>query len=104
MKIFITLLFAIIIAFSAGCGEKEADCKKDADRANAADVKAEKKKDEKYLCYVGCLEAEKSAKDCKKACYSEKKDKGDVVDSPDDATATKADAASTPDDVSKTNG
>jgi len=102
MKIFITLLFAIIIAFSTACGDDKED--KSCDRDATADVKAEKKKDEKYLCYVGCLEAEKSAKDCKKACYSDKKGDGDVVDSPDDATATKVDAVSAPDDVSGTNG
>ena len=52
----------------------------------------------------GCLEAEKSKVDCKKECYGDKKGKKDVVDSPDDATATKADAVSAPDDASGTNG
>jgi hypothetical protein len=50
------------------------------------------------------LEAEKTSKDCKKECYGNKKDKGDVVDSPDDATATKGDTVATPADVSGTNG
>ncbi len=100
MKIFITFMFAIIIAFSTACDDKKVDksCESDA----SADVK-EKKKDEKYLCYVGCLEAEGTSKECKKECYG-KKGEGDVVDSPDDATATKDDTVSVPDDVSGTNG
>jgi len=94
------MLTVAILFIASSCGDKE---EKACDADVVADVK-EEKKDEKYLCYVGCLEAEKSAKDCKKACYSDKKAAGDVVDSPDDATATKADTVSTPADVSGTNG
>ena len=81
---------SIIIAFLAivlvACGPKEKDCEKDADSTKVTDVnKSEdatelpqdatgtKAKDKKYLCYVGCLEAEKSPKDCKKACYGDQK-------------------------------
>ena len=102
MKNFIMLMFVAILFIASSCGDKE-ERACDATEATT-DVTKKEKEDKNYLCYVGCLEAEKPAKDCKKACYSEKKDKGDVVDSPDDATATKADAVSTPDDVSGTNG
>jgi hypothetical protein len=37
------------------------------------DATGTKAKDKKYLCYVGCLEAEKTSKDCKKECYGERK-------------------------------
>ena len=83
MRIFITLLFAIFIAFSAACGEKEADCKKDADGAKAADVaKSEDSVDladaatltdeqKKASCYSGCLGSDASKEECKKTCYGD---------------------------------
>ena len=106
MKNFITFMFVAFLFLAISCGSEEGpSC--DAGEAGAADVVADAKKvdkdDEKYLCYIGCLEAEKTSKDCKKECYGNKKDKGDVVDSPDDATATKGDTVATPADVSGTN-
>ena len=83
MRIFITLLFAIIIAFSAACGEKEADCKKDAERAVSSDVDksgdaadladAATLTDEqkKASCYSGCLGSDASKEECKKTCYGD---------------------------------
>ena len=106
MKNFITFMFVAFLFLAISCGSEEGPAC-DAGEAGAADVVADAKKvdkdDEKYLCYIGCLEVEKTSKDCKKECYGNKKDKGDVVDSPDDATATKADAVSAADDVSGTN-
>ena len=75
---------SIIIAFLAivlvACGEKDKDCEKDTDSAKATDVAnlpddatKTKGEDTKYLCYVGCLEAEASSKECKKLCYGDKK-------------------------------
>jgi hypothetical protein len=103
MKNFITLMFVAFLFIASGCGDNG----KEACEAEDATVDVKKaiekdKDDKKYLCYVGCLEAEASKIDCKKACYGEKKVEKDVVDSPDDVTVT--DAASTPEDVSKTNG
>ena len=75
---------SIIIAFLAivlvACAPKEKDCEKDANSAKTADATElpqdateTKAEDTKYLCYVGCLEAEKQSKDCKKECYGDKK-------------------------------
>ena len=52
----------------------------------------------KGTCYAAC---EGSAGYCKKACYG-KKPAADVVDSPDDVTATKADAVGVSSDVTPT--
>ena len=106
MKNFITFMFAVLLFLAISCGStEEPAC--DPGEAGAADVVADAKKvdkdDEKYLCYTGCLEAEKTSKECKKVCYG-KKPAADVVDSPDDATATKVDTVSAPDDVSGTDG
>ena len=124
MKNFITFMFVGLLFLAISCGDKEkAAC--DTGEAVAADVAdagtvskdcqdlcAKKGVDgdtckaycsgerKKGACYAAC---EGSAGYCKKACYS-KKSRGDVVDSPDDTTATKADAVSMPDDVSGTNG
>ena len=124
MKNFITFMFVALLFLAISCGDKEeAAC--DAGEAAAADVAdaglvskdcqdlcAKKGIDgdkcraycvvehKKGVCYQDC---EGTVEYCKKACYG-KKAKGDVVDSPDDATTTKADTVSAPDDVSGTNG
>ena len=111
------------------CSAKEKDCEKDTDSAKAADVQtsedttqrvskdcqdlcAKKGVDgdtckaycsgerKKGACYAAC---EGSAGHCKKVCYG-KKPAADVVDSPDDATATRVDTISVPEDVSGTSG
>ena len=103
MRYFTTMMLTVAILFIASsCGDKE---EKACDAGETTtDVTKKEKEDKNYLCYVGCLEAEKSSLDCKKECYGVKKGKKDVVDSPDDVTATKADAVSAPADVSGTNG
>ena len=124
MKNFITFMFVALLFLAISCGDKEEavcdtgeavaadadgtglvskDCQDlcakkgiDGDKCRAYCVVERKK----GVCYEECKD---TAEYCKKACYG-KKAKGDVVDSPDDATATKADAVSMPDDVSGTNG
>ena len=124
MKNFITFMFVALLFLATSCGDKEeAVC--DTGEAVAADADgdglvskdcqdlcAKKGIDgdtckaycavqyKKGVCYEECKD---TAEYCKNACFG-KKAKGDVVDSPDDATATKADAVSMPDDVSGTNG
>ena len=83
MKIFITLLFAIIIAFAAACGEKDVKSEKDADRAACTDADRSgdaadlayaatlTDKEKKEACYSGCLGSDMSKEDCKKACYGD---------------------------------
>ena len=123
MKNFITFMFVAILFLATGCGDKEEKvCNTEdavADVSNTdkvskdcQDLCAKKGVDgdtckaycsgerKKGACYAAC---EGSAGHCKKVCYG-KKPAADVVDSPDDATATKADTVSTPDDVSGTNG
>jgi|TARA_R110002060_G_C2098962_1_gene97544 hypothetical protein len=124
MKNFITYMFVALLFLAISCGDKEEavcdtgeavaavedgaghvskDCQDlcakkgiDGDKCKAYCASERKK----GVCYEECKD---TAEYCKKACYG-KKAKGDVVDSPDDATATKADAVSMPDDVSGTNG
>jgi len=123
MKNFITFMFVALLFLAISCGSEEGpacdtedavvdvsntdtvskDCqdlcaKKGIDGDTCKAYCSDERK--KGACYAAC---EGSAGHCKKVCY-DKKDKGDVVDSPDDATATKADTVSTPDDVSGTNG
>ena len=123
MKNFITFMFVALLFLAISCGDKEEKvCNTEdavADVSNAGkvskdcqDLCAKKGIDgdtckaycsgerKKGTCYAAC---EGSAGHCKKVCYG-KKPAADVVDSPDDATATKADTVSTPDDVSGTNG
>ena len=123
MKNFITFMFVAILFLATGCGDKEEKVCNTEDAVvdvsntdkvskDCQDLCAKKGIDgdtckaycavqyKKGVCYEEC---KGTAEYCKKVCY-DKKDKGDVVDSPDDATATKADTVSTPDDVSGTNG
>ena len=77
------LLFAIIIAFSAACGDKEAtsegdanqasckDADKSGDAADLADAATLTDKEKKEACYSGCLGSDMSKEDCKKACYGD---------------------------------
>ena len=124
MKNFITFMFVGLLFLAISCGDKEkAAC--DTGEASAADVAdagtvskdcqdlcAKKGIDgdtckaycsgerKKGACYAAC---EGSAGHCKKVCYG-KKPAADVVDSPDDATATRVDTISVPEDVSGTSG
>jgi len=123
MKNFITFMFVALLFLATSCGStaEEERATKDAvaDVADAGlvsqdcqDLCAKKGIDgdtckaycavqyKKGVCYEEC---KGTAEYCKKACFG-KKAKGDVVDSPDDATTTKADTVSAPDDVSGTNG
>tara|TARA_R110002020_G_scaffold101258_1_gene238689 strand:+ start:1244 stop:1552 length:309 start_codon:yes stop_codon:yes gene_type:complete len=94
------IMGATLLFLAASCGDKE---EKACDAGETtADVVKKEKEDKNYLCYIGCLEAEKTKVDCKKACYAGKKGEKDVVDSPDDATATKSDAVDTSSDVTPT--
>ncbi len=124
MKNFITFMFVALLFLATSCGSEEGPAC-DAGEAGAADVAdagivskdcqdlcAKKGVDgdtckaycavqyKKGVCYEEC---KGTAEYCKKVCYGKKGDE-DVVDSPDDTTATKADTVSTPDDVSGTNG
>ena len=123
MKNFITFMFVAFLFLAISCGDKEEKvCNTEdavADVSNTdkvskdcQDLCAKKGIDgdtckaycsgerKKGACYAAC---EGSAGHCKKVCYG-KKPAADVVDSPDDATATKDDAVSVPEDVSGTSG
>jgi len=123
MKNFITFMFVALLFLAISCGDKEeAACdtedavvdvsNTDTVSKDCQDLCAKKGVDgdtckaycavqyKKGVCYEEC---KGTAEYCKKVCYG-KKPAADVVDSPDDATATKADTVSTPDDVSGTNG
>ena len=123
MKNFITFMFVALLFLAISCGDKEEGAPDDkdavADVADGArvskdcqDLCAKKGVDgdtcraycsgerKKGACYAAC---EGSAGHCKKVCYG-KKPTTDVVDSPDDATATRVDTISVPEDVSGTNG
>ena len=123
MKNFITFMFVALLFLAISCGDKEEKvCNTEdavADVSNAGkvskdcqDLCAKKVIDgdeckaycavqyKKGVCYEAC---EGSAGYCKKVCYG-KKPAADVVDSPDDATATRVDTISVPEDVSGTNG
>jgi hypothetical protein len=122
MKNFITFMFVALLLLATSCGIKADAATEDAVAADAADAGlvskdcqdlcAKKGIDgdtckaycavqyKKGVCYEEC---KGTAEYCKKVCYG-KKGTADVVDSPDDTTATKADTVSTPDDVSGTNG
>ena len=123
MKNFITFMFVALLFLAISCGDKEEKvCNTEdavADVSNAdkvskdcQDLCAKKGIDgdeckaycavqyKKGVCYEAC---EGSAGYCKKGCYG-KKPAADVVDSPDDATATRVDTISVPEDVSGTNG
>ena len=123
MKNFITFMFVAFLFLAISCGDKEEKvCNTEdavADVSNTdkvskdcQDLCAKKGIDgdtckaycsgerKKGVCYAAC---EGSAGYCKKVCYG-KKPAADVVDSPDDATATKDDAVSVPEDVSGTSG
>ena len=94
------IMGATLLFLAASCGDKKEE--KSCDTDAVADVKKEEKKDEKYLCYIGCLETEGTKVDCKKECYGDKKGEKDVVDSPVDATATKSDAVDASSDATPT--
>ena len=123
MKNFITFMFAALLFLAISCGDKEeAACdtedavvdvgNTDTVSKDCQDLCAKKGIDgdtckaycsgerKKGACYAAC---EGSAGHCKKVCYG-KKPAADVVDSPDDATATKVDTVSAPVDVSGTDG
>ena len=123
MKNFITFMFVALLFLAISCGDKEEKvCNTEdavADVSNTdkvskdcQDLCAKKGIDgdeckaycavqyKKGVCYEAC---EGSAGYCKKVCYG-KKPATDVVDSPDDATATRVDTISVPEDVSGTNG
>ena len=124
MKNFITFMFVAFLFLAISCGSEEGPAC-DAGEAGAAvvadagivskdcqDLCAKKGIDgdtckaycsgerKKGACYAAC---EGAAGHCKKVCYG-KKPAADVVDSPDDATATRVDTISVPEDVSGTNG
>jgi len=123
MKNFITFMFVALLFLAISCGDKEEavcdtgdavvdvsntdkvskDCqdlctKKGIDGDTCKAYCSDERK--KGACYAAC---EGSAGHCKKVCYG-KKPAADVVDSPDDATATRVDTISVPEDVSGTNG
>ena len=123
MKNFITFMFVALMFLAISCGDKEEkvcnteDAVADASNTDKVskdcqDLCAKKGIDgdtckaycsgerKKGACYAAC---EGSAGHCKKVCYG-KKPAADVVDSPDDATATKVDTVSAPADVSGTDG
>jgi hypothetical protein len=116
-------MFVAILFLATGCGDKEEkvcntedavvdvsntdkvskDCqdlcaKKGIDGDTCKAYCSDERK--KGVCYAAC---EGSAGYCKKVCYG-KKPATDVVDSPDDVTATRVDTISVPADVSGTNG
>ena len=123
MKNFITFMFVALLFLAISCGDKEEKvCNTEdavADVSNTGtvskdcqDLCAKKGIDgdtckaycsgerKKGACYAAC---EGSAGHCKKVCYG-KKPTPDVVDSPDDATATNDATSSTVGDVSGTDG